>query len=519
MSKEPETPPPAAASPDEPKTEVQTIRRGRIGLNVTIQIILGVVLFALVNVAGFRNYRQWDYTYSRSFSLGENTEKFLREVKTPVKITVLAPQGHHLEKDMTPLLDQYERVLKDRLEVSFIDTQRDTNAWQQFQIELNKNAGGFKPPGEQGVFVQALVGQTGDSGNKQNFFRWIGSETVFVTDKEQQVPIAFRGESLLNTAIAAVTNPERPKVAYVAGINRQKFVAGQTYFNTFKDICSSQNIDLEPWLIMDDAEYAPAYRSLIIAAPNLLGAQQDEELTSFLETPGNSVMILLDPLDGSPEMDTWLAKYGIQPQKDVVLWARSTAGGPEKEYTVDAYFKENSPITAGIEDRPTLLPGSTRSLKLLTDLEKVRQENIDLVPLLAPGRDFWGETKYQEALPVLDPKEDNGPPLIVAASAERGAGGDPRLQLQSSRLVVIGNAEMSLPPALEANHDFLTRSLNWMLHRTETAPNDTSTGKLKHRFRISMKPEQGQRVFLICTVVLPLSMLMLGLVIWSTRRN
>ena len=197
MSKETETKP-EPASPVAEK-QVDTIHRGRIGLNVSIQVLLGLVLFVMVNVLAYRNYRQWDHTYSRIFTLADNTKKFLSEVKTPVNVTVLAPQDGPLERDMAPLLEQYRKELKDRLKLKFIDTRRDTEAWQQFQIDLNKTAGGFKPPTEEGVFVQSQVGQKSDSGTLA-FYRWIPADGVFVMDKAKEVPVAFRGP-----AIALVT--------------------------------------------------------------------------------------------------------------------------------------------------------------------------------------------------------------------------------------------------------------------------------------------------------------------------
>jgi hypothetical protein len=69
------------------------------------------------------------------------------------------------------------------------------------------------------------------------------------------------------------------------------------------------------------------------------------------------------------------------------------------------------------------------------------------------------------------------------------------------------------------NYDFLTHSLNWVLHRDVTAPNDSTTDKVKHRFRIDITPAQWKRLFLITTIVLPLAALAAGLMIWSARRS
>ena len=184
------------------------------------------------------------------------------------------------------------------------------------------------------------------------------------------------------------------------------------------------------------------------------------------------------------ELNAWLGRYGIQPQDDRVLAARSTPSGIDKQFAVDARFLENSPITQALMNQATLLPRQTRSIKMLTGLPKQRDENIQTVPLLTPSEIFWGERDFEDALPQYNEKEengkqkDNGKPLYVAAALERGAASDPRLQMQSSRLVVVGNSGLAEPPVSAPNYDFLTRSLNWMLHRDVTSANDSSTDKL-----------------------------------------
>jgi hypothetical protein len=508
-----ETPPPA-----------EGIRRGRIGLNVGIQIVLGVAIFVMVNILGHRRFKQWDYTYSRNFSLAANTQKFLKEVKEPLRISVLAARDEMMEKDIGPLLDQYKLALGGRLDVEFIDIRRDVTAWENFKIRLYKMGAAFKP--DEGILVQADRPHIGESGGEKYYYKWIPGDSLYVMETDKHVPIAFRGESLLNTAIAGVTNPDRPRIGILAGMGFVQKVPNPeggpelfSYAHVLADICSAQNIEVEPWYMMQDPDNALHYKSLIIVANTLFGPQQEEDLTRFFETPGNSVVVLLDPEHGNPGIDKWLSKYGIQPQEDRVLWAKSNAGGVYTQFAVNARFLDNSPVTRGMENHATLLPGRTRSLKLLNDLEKVKSENIQLIPLLTPTDEFWGDKNYKEKFPAFEAGVDNGKPLYVAASAERGAASDPRVQMQSSRLVAMGNADLANPPPEAPNYEFMTRMLNWCLHRDETAANDSSTDKSKHKFAISIKPEQWQRILIITTVVMPLAALMAGLLIWSTRRN
>jgi hypothetical protein len=525
---EPETEKPAIAAPAEP----ERIHRGRIGLNVTVQIALGLALFAMVNVVGHRRFRQWDKTYSRSFSLAETSAKFAAQLKEPVIVTVLvdrakvqegagsAPDsGEHLERDLSPLLAEYQRLMDGRMELEFIDTRRDAGLWENFLLRLDQRKLGFRP-GTDGVLVESKLPRKGDAGRDAVYFhQWIPAESFYEREPEKQVAVAFRGESLLNAALAAVTNPDRPRIAVVTNMGNFRNNGEGTLGRVIGDICSAQNIEFEPWPMLESPEDGYLYKSLILSGVTLFGEQQDANLTQFFETPGNSVMVLLDPRSGCEGVDKWLARYGIQPQTDRVMWAKVTGSGVHTELMVNAQFMENSPVTRGLENRETLFLGVSRSLKLLTSAPRVSAENIVLTPLLLAGRDYWGERRPGETLPRFDPKEDNGPPLYLAASAERGASSDARLLAQSSRLVVVGNADLAVPPASAPNYDFLTRAMNWMLHREDAAVNDSSTDKAIHKFRIDISDAQRKRILIITSAVLPLAALMTGLVIWSLRRQ
>jgi hypothetical protein len=192
-----------------------------------------------------------------------------------------------------------------------------------------------------------------------------------------------------------------------------------------------------------------------------------------------------------------------------------------KRFDVDARFLDGTPLTQGIVSQNTIFLDQTRSLKIETGTEKQRAENIEVKPLLSPNAgDYWGEKNFDEALPVYNAGVDNAAPVYIAAAAERGAAKDPRVQVKSSRLLVFGNSAFADPDSITPqNYDFMTRSLNWMLHRDVVAPNDSSTDKSKHRFRIMIKPEQWQRIFWTTTIILPLAALMTGLMVWSSRRN
>ena len=498
-------PTPPAAAPDR-------IRRGRIGFNVAVQILLGAVLFLLVNVISWRRFKQWDFTYSRNFTLAASTETFLESVKIPVRISVLAQRGGPVERDLVPLLDQYRKRLRSRLEVEYIDTLRDVQAWENFKVRTAKNSLKVET---NGILVQAEAAKDGDAPAVQ----WIPEENLYELDRDRKVPVAFRGESLINSALRAVTMPDRPRVAWVTDIVKKRLVPEGSAFDMMADIAARQNVDLEPWPVLQYPEAESEFRAAILVRPNLFGSQQEAVFTRLFEKPGNGLIVLLDPEEASPEFDRFLARYGVVPQEDRVLHAYATAAGPIKDFAVDVRFAEGAGVTQGIERQPSLLLGKTRSLRMQATSETQRDQNIQLLPLMIPSDRFWAERRFGDPLPTIDEPEEKQKPITVAVSMERGAARDPRVQLLSSRMVVVGNAELAMPPMSPQNYDFLTHSLNWVLHRDVTAPNDSATDKVKHRFRIDITPPQWQRLFLITTVVLPLAALAAGLLVWSSRRH
>ena len=518
MTTEPENSPEAAETAERAAAEVPAvmmpagIRRGRIGLNVAVQIVLGLVLFGLVNVVSWRRFRQWDYTYSRSFTLAPSTEKFLEEVKIPVRVSVLAQRGGPVEKDLVPLLDQYRKHLKSRLKVDYIDTLRDVQAWESFKVATAKMNIRVET---NGILVQSDTGKENAASSTQ----WIPEETLYDIDPEKKTPIAFKGESLLNSALRGVTSPDRPRVAWVTDIVKKRMVPEGSAFNVLADIAARQNIDLEPWPVLQYPDAENEFRAVIVARPNLFGSQQEAVFTKLFEKPGNGMIVLLDPEEPCPEFDRFLARYGVVPQDDRVLHAYATAKGPIKDFAVDVRFLETDGVTKGLAMVPSLLLGQTKSLRMLAQTETQRDQNIEIVPLMTPSDRFWSERRYSEPLPTIDQPEEKQKPVCVALSLERGAAKDPVVRMQSSRMVVTGNAELAMPPVSPQNYDFLTHSLNWVLHRDVTAPNDSTTDKVKHRFRIDITPAQWKRLFLITTIVLPLAALAAGFMIWSARRS
>ena len=186
---------------------------------------------------------------------------------------------------------------------------------------------------------------------------------------------------------------------------------------------------------------------------------------------------------------------------------------------VVAHFLADNPVAKRLADVRAPFFGPTSSLTL--DGQRVAAANIRLAPLAQAEKGYWGETDYysdDETLLQFDPTKDKDEPLTIAASVEKGGSADERVQINSARLVVVGNATFIQNNALTQDQqglDFVSASLNWLLSREQMigiAPKipQTLTFSLDEKALSSLR--WGVLAFL------PLVPALLGLVVWWRRR-
>jgi ABC-type uncharacterized transport system involved in gliding motility auxiliary subunit len=81
----------------------------------------------------------------------------------------------------------------------------------------------------------------------------------------------------------------------------------------------------------------------------------------------------------------------------------------------------------------------------------------------------------------------------------------------------VGNAELLNPETMLAEClDFVSASLNWVVNRERSIG---ITAKPKHAYRIQLNERQNQMLFTLTTFLMPTLALMLGWMVWLTRRS
>ena len=478
------------------------MRRWSIAANVFAQIVLCVALFLLVNYLSYHHYQRFDLSPSRDYTLSELTINNLRKLSKDVTLTLIFTRDSDSMKDARTLMEEYRRVKKNRIHIEEIDPARDIERAEQLKLQ-----NGIVLHGN-GILVRA---------NDHN--RFIGEDELVIKGLEggrERPSLDFRGEEAVTSAIISLVEGGAHKFYCIVGKGNASGRDTDPSFAALTELGRQQNIETAALNLTDVTEIPPDASGIVLLGLRYdLAARELAMLQDYWEGKRAAILVLLDPNGDTPRLRSFLSANGVTPRPDRVLYAESTAAGPRKEFSVQTAFLNSSPISKSFSTVASRLSGQTQSLDVRGDLPELRARSIAVNPIMNATDRYWGTTDYLKELPVIGPA-DTKPPVHLAASIERGHVSDERLRMDSSRMVVVGNAELLNPELRLAVHqDFVSACLNWMLNRERLIG---ITPKRKAVFRIELTEQQRRRIFQVSALLLPGTALAFGFLISAHRR-
>lgn len=492
-------PPTPAAAPEQPH---DMPKRYGIGLNVALQIILALAIFAGVNRLNYYHYWRWDLSPSQDYTLSEATLNQLNSLSRDVHIYIVFGRDSKVYGEVQSLLEEYRLHGKQRIKVRSIDPVRDIERAEQLKADTGLSLA------QNGVLVRCGL-------NK----RFITEEELVVreagTTTNRQI-IEFRGEDAISSALLSVVEGSVRRFYYVVGKGSRSDAALSDAYAATIELGKQQNFDVIQVNLAEISQIpADADGILILGARYDLSEREIVMLDDYWKRKRAGIFIMLDPGGETPRLNAFLNLYGVRPRGDRVLVAQSTSTGAKKEFTVTAEFGNEVSFIRHLASSVMTLVGQSESLDLRdTDL-MFKEQSINVEALVRASPRFWGEKHFLEELPVVD-EEDTVPPIYLAASVERGAVQDASERADSSRMVVVGNSTLlDKQTMLAVNHDFVAATLNWLMNRES---NIGITPKPKRSYRIQLTSRQHDLIFWITSITMPGIVLGLGFMIWAGRR-
>jgi ABC-type uncharacterized transport system involved in gliding motility auxiliary subunit len=321
----------------------------------------------------------------------------------------------------------------------------------------------------------------------------------------------FRGEALFSSAIHALTQTSRPTVHFVQGHGERSpsNFDRRSGYSRIAARLRDDNVEVE-LLNLGEAKSVPSHCALMVVAGPVREWAPFELalLRDYLDRKGR-LLLLLDARTRSG-LEPLLRNWGVDIADDVVIDPANTLNG--RDLYVSSYA--DHPISSPLQGMAStfFLPRSIRPFPLGGGSDKPSVHELATSSALG-----WAEFDPDAPAPRFDPQIDVPGPVPIAAAIERGPVPGVHVQIQPTRIVVIGDSAFASNGGLMgANADFFLNSVHWLLAREELlgiAP------RAVEELRLSLDAGQLRRLFALVVVALPAAVACLGgAVLWRRRR-
>ena len=490
------------------KRSGRKIRRIRIGLNVLAQIVLVLFLAAMVNSIAFKHYARWDFSRDQKYALSDKTRRFLDTLKNKMRITIFFPPSTPISTDVQNLLTEYQYAGKGKVDIEHIDPERNLSRAKEL---FDK----YKVVTDEPLLIVDYDGR--NKTVKASEMADIDQSGMALGQGPRVA--AFKGEQAITSAMIDVVEGKKKTLGYVLGHKEPPLTEGSA-ITVLKTFIGNENIQFKELNLLDTDTIPEDIKAVMIIGPQYdFSDREMKGLHNFWDKQGR-ILLLLDPAAETPKLDAFVNDLGVKANDDrLMVFVRTGIEELALTRDVQARFLGDSPITRRLADVRTLFLGGTSSLTLEPD--HARAANIRLEPLIQAEKGYFAETDYNtedQAKLQADAKRDGNTSLIIGAAIEKGGSADERVQVNSSRLVVVSNATFVQDNAITQDQqglDFISASVNWLMSREQLigiAP------KVSKPLTFSLDGEALARLRWIILVFMPLIPAVIGTVVWWQRR-
>ena len=462
-----------------------TRRSARYGANSLTSVVLLVGVLALVNYIGAQNDQRFDLTTEKIHSLAEQSLSVADQVEQDVIIRAFFPGGD--DPTTRQLLDLYNDR-SSRIAYEFIDPDQRPQVAEQFEVTVY------------GVFNNPLTGQVFNYGT-------LVLETEGFEERIEKQSEPLREEDVTNALIKLVKG-ERKTIYFIEG-HGEKLIAEtqQIGMDAARNALERENYLVETLNLVRMDEVPENASVLIWPGPQTEPFPEEMDMVDDYLNGGGSVLVLVDPppavsLDGL--LDRWSVSAGNNFVVDASGVGRLLGAGPEiplvSQYGTHA-------ITNGFNVM-TFFP-LARSLSTA----ETAREGLSITQLLTTGNSSWGESDLENTEASYDPGVDLSGPVDIGLVVTQDLGAD-----RTARLIVVGDSDFASNGffGLQGNGNLFLNAVSWL---AEDESFISIRPKAPEDRPFSLTEAQGRFTYYVSLVLLPLSILVMGVSVWIQRRK
>jgi hypothetical protein len=477
-------------------------------LNLVLQSLLFLSFFGGLNYVAKNHAWRFDLTKQRKFSLSPETLSYIKNLQRPVHIVMtLSPDNDNPE--VKGLIDEFYYATSDNPAGKITKETLDVYQNRRRSEEL-----GVDQP-------DLLVLLSGDK-------RRVVTINELYTMKEKKRD-AFQGEQVLTDAILNVATAVRQKIYFIEGHGELRIedADARNGLSRLRGELRARNFNVEA-MNLTTTRGVPEDASLVVIAwpKSKFSPTEQEMLRQYLGTSAGRAIILLAPGPGMSTgelgLDDLLLDWGVLAHNDVIIDIDPITTAENGDLLVWAFSQH--PITKTMHEyKLPLRLGFARTV--MPDPGRALGGGLNTVTLAATSKKAWGERDMRTNPPKFDPGIDTRPlpgmdppdVLGLAVASERVAVRDNLpFSVRGGKLVVFGTGDLITNSRMDAgNFAIFLNSVNWTVDRTSQL---NIPPRPIERFQLSLSATEFTRLRYALLLALPGAALLLGLLVYWTRR-
>jgi len=470
--------------------KTKNVKYGGYAAIITIAVLIGLIVINLI-IQQFPT--EIDLTEKKLYSLTDQTEKVLDNLKNEVIIYALYAPGNEAE-EILAVLRRYENK-SDKVRIEFIDPDKNPAFLAKYDPEGS------------GISQGSLIVEAGEN------FKVITPFDLYDISYGQNGQPQITGlsaEPRVTSAILYVTSGYTPVIYELTG-------HGEAVLANYgvTDMLEKENYSLKSLDLVTTPSIPEDADVLSVISPKFDCTEAEaEKIITFIEEGGRA-MFFFDFLsfDFFPVFGSILRSFGVEILPGIVM-----EGDPKQMFStelpnyISPKVSRHEILLPLIENNiPMLLP-NTQAIKIL-DMKK---REIEVTPILTTSDNSWLRN-VQDGTPVRISSDVPGPLNTGVVITRKQLEADAP---ESYRVLVCGTSGFlaPIPPfgQLKGNMEFLMNGLSWVNSRSETI-----SIRSKSMFKMPMNMSAVQVVIYagIVILIIPLVIFIIGLVIWLKRRH
>lgn len=472
------------------KRNKKLLKHGTYSMAVTAVVIAIVVVLNLVVQEIPSKYREIDLSSQKLYTIGEQTEKILKNLKKDVTLYYIA-QDSTESSDIKNLLEKYEEGSK-----HITVEQKDPAVSPKFASQYTSD----------NISNNSIIVVCGDKSKVVDYSSMYETSINYQTYSQEVT--GFDGEGQLTSAINYVVSDNMPVLYNLEGHDESSMS------ETMKETIEKANIEIKSLNLLSEEAVPDDAECLFIFAPATdLTKEEADKIISYLENGGKALIVSNYTDKDMPNFESVLENYGVQPVDGIVL-----EGNTDNYVSQNPYYLlpniESGEITSELssQSRYVLVP-LAQGIKKADNI----RDTLNISSILTTSDSAYSKKNLKDMDTMEKEDGDIDGPFDLAVSITEKVGDDKETQIAYFASASIFNDSINSMVS-GTNYELLSASLAWMCS-TDDSNQISIPSKSYDTTTLTVPTADINFWSIFVTGVLPVCILLIGFGIWMKRRK